>query len=159
MIVHSCRQITVVINRIFVTNLIYLNVYRIDKSVLFQCPCRQANSLFGASWGKWGETRLTCISNFIVLQAYFHILCRGHSQIFQNLTFLHLFVALLQEAHFAEGIKGIFSDFHNIFFMHKSEDINKKSLFPNFQLIPILCFQVMHDYVCFIAPILDYCVE
>ena len=34
----------------------------------------------------------------------------------------------------------------------------KKSLFPKFQLIPILHFQVMHDYVCFIAPI-DYCVE
>ena len=43
-------------------------------------------------------------------------------------------------------------------FMHKSEDINKKSLFPKFQLIPILRFQVMHDYVCFIASI-DYCVE
>ena len=25
-------------------------------------------------------------------------------------------------------------------------------------MISILCFQVMHDYVCFIAPI-DYCVE
>ena len=42
--------------------------------------------------------------------------------------------------------------------MHKSEDINKKSLFPQFQLIPILRFQVMRDYVCFIAPI-EYCVE
>ena len=42
--------------------------------------------------------------------------------------------------------------------MHKSEDINTKSLFPKFQLIPILRFQVMHDYVCFIAHI-DYSVE
>ena len=34
----------------------------------------------------------------------------------------------------------------------------QKSLFPKFQLIPILHFQVMHDYVYFIDPI-DYCVE
>ena len=53
--------------------------------------------------------------------------------------------------------KGIFSD-SNIFLWHDSEDINKKSLFPKFQMIPILHFQVMHDYVCFIAPI-DCCVE
>ena len=39
-----------------------------------------------------------------------------------------------------------------------SLDINKTSLFPKFQLIPILRFQVMHDYVCFIAPI-GNCVE
>ena len=32
-----------------------------------------------------------------------------------------------------------------------------KSLFPKFQLIQILRFLVMHDYMCFIAPI-DYCV-
>ena len=42
--------------------------------------------------------------------------------------------------------KGKFSDFHNNFFWHESEDINQKSLFPKFQLIPILHFQVMHDY-------------
>ena len=54
--------------------------------------------------------------------------------------------------------KGIFSDFNKIFLWHESEDINKKSLFPKFQLIPILHFQVMHDYVCLISPI-DYCVE
>ena len=47
---------------------------------------------------------------------------------------------------------------NNIFLWHESEDINKKSLFPKFQLIPISHLQVMHDYVCFIAPI-DYCVE
>ena len=37
--------------------------------------------------------------------------------------------------------------------------LTKKSLFPKFQLIQILRFQVMqpYDYVCFIAPI-DYCV-
>ena len=55
-------------------------------------------------------------------------------------------------------IKGIFNDFHNIFLWHESEDINQNSLFPQFQLIPISRFQVMHDYVCFIAPI-DHCVE
>ena len=54
--------------------------------------------------------------------------------------------------------KVIFSDFQNIFLWHESKDINQKSLFPTFQLIPSLHFQVMHDYVCFIAPI-DYCVE
>ena len=55
-------------------------------------------------------------------------------------------------------IKGMFSDFHTTFLWHESEDINQKRLFPKFQLIPILRFQVMHDYVCLIAPI-DYCVE
>ena len=55
-------------------------------------------------------------------------------------------------------IKGIVSDSNNIFLWHESEDINEKSLFPEFQLIPVSSFQVMHDYVCFIAPI-DYCVE
>ena len=35
-------------------------------------------------------------------------------------------------------VKGIFSDSNNIFLWHESEDINKKSLFPKFQLIPIL---------------------
>ena len=34
--------------------------------------------------------------------------------------------------------KGIFSDSNNIFLWHKSEDINKKMLFPKFQLILIL---------------------
>ena len=44
-------------------------------------------------------------------------------------------------------------------FYDKNQKIEtKKSLFPKFQLIPILRFQVMHDYVCFIAPI-DHCVE
>ena len=66
-------------------------------------------------------------------------------------------------------IKGIFSDSNNIFLCYESEDINQKSLFPKFQLIQILRFQVMRDYVCFIAPIdqnkgsidpyIDYCVE
>ena len=31
-----------------------------------------------------------------------------------------------------------------------------KSLFPKFQLIPILRFEVMHDYVCFIAPMVHF---
>ena len=55
-------------------------------------------------------------------------------------------------------VKGIFSNSNNIFLWYESEDINKKSLFPKIQLIPILRFQVMHDYVCFIAPI-DYGAE
>ena len=46
-------------------------------------------------------------------------------------------------------IKGIFSASNNIFLWHESEDIHKKSLFSKFQLIPILRFQVMHDYVGF----------
>ena len=40
----------------------------------------------------------------------------------------------------------------------KNKTKQKNPLFPKFQLIPILRFWVMHDYVCFIAPI-DYCVE
>ena len=56
------------------------------------------------------------------------------------------------------NIKGIFSDSNNIFLCHESDDINKKSLFPKFQLIQILHFPVMHNCVCFIAPT-DYCVE
>ena len=55
-------------------------------------------------------------------------------------------------------LTGIFNDSNNIFLWYESEDINKKSLFPKFQLIPILRFQVMNDYGYFIAPI-DYCVE
>ena len=56
------------------------------------------------------------------------------------------------------AFKEIVSDSNNIILWHESEDINWKSLFPKFQLIPILRFQVMHDYVWFIASI-DYCVE
>ena len=55
-------------------------------------------------------------------------------------------------------LKGIVSDSNKIFLWHESEDTIKKSLFPKFQLIPVSRFQVMHDYVCFIAPT-DYCVE
>ena len=39
------------------------------------------------------------------------------------------------------------------FLWHESEaHVNKKSLFPKLQLIQILHFQVMDDYVCFILP-------
>ena len=55
-------------------------------------------------------------------------------------------------------LKGIVSNSNNIILCHESEDIHKKSLFPKFQLIPILRFQVMYDYVWVIAPI-DYCVK
>ena len=51
------------------------------------------------------------------------------------------------------NIKEVFSDSNNIILCHESEDINKTILFPIFQLIPILRFHVMYDYVCFIAPI------
>ena len=69
----------------------------------------------------------------------------------------HLFV-LLEGVGFFVPFKGIVSDSNNVFLWHESKDINKKSLFPKFQLIPISHFQVMHDCVCFTAPI-DYCVE
>ena len=59
---------------------------------------------------------------------------------------------------FEKRVKGIFSDSNNIFLWHESEDINKKTINPKFQLIPILRFQFMYDYVCFIASI-DYCVK
>ena len=54
--------------------------------------------------------------------------------------------------------KGILSDSINIFLLHKSEDINIQESFPKFQLIPILCLQVMHDYVHWHSSI-DYCVK
>ena len=38
------------------------------------------------------------------LKAYSLISYRGRSQKFQNLNFLHLFVAFLQEGHFPKGI-------------------------------------------------------
>ena len=44
-------------------------------------------------------------------------------------------------------LKDLVSDSNNIILWHESEYINKKSLFPKFQLLPILHFQVMHDYV------------
>ena len=44
-------------------------------------------------------------------------------------------------------LKGIVSDSNKMILWHESEDINKQSLFPKFQLLPILRFQVMHDYV------------
>ena len=54
--------------------------------------------------------------------------------------------------------KGIFTDSRNIFLWHKSEDIIKKRLFPNFQMILIFAIQVMQDNVhwqCFTY----YCVK
>ena len=68
------------------------------------------------------------------------------------------------------SVKGIFRDPNNIFLWHESEDKNKqqqqkpnknkkqKTYFQNFSWIHFFRFEVMHDYVCFIAPI-DYCVE
>ena len=45
-------------------------------------------------------------------------------------------------------IKGIFTDSNDIFLLHESEDINETGLFPKFQLLPMLRFQVMHDLIC-----------
>ena len=74
-------------------------------------------------------------------------------------SFLPLPVRSQGPKHDSILCKGIFS-VSNIFLWHESEDKNKipVSLFPKFQLIPILRFQVMDDYVCFIATV-DYCVE
>ena len=53
-----------------------------------------------------------------------------------------------EEYRFAESafqnlsIEGIFSDSNSFNLWHEPEDIHKKSLFPNFQLIPILPLQV-----------------
>ena len=48
-------------------------------------------------------------------------------------------------------IKEEFSDSNNIILWHESEDINKERLFPKFRMIQFLRFQVMHEYMCFIA--------
>ena len=40
---------------------------------------------------------------------------------------------------------GVVSDSNIIFLWHESEDINKKDLFPKFQLSPMSPFQVLHD--------------
>ena len=60
-------------------------------------------------------------------------------------------------AKYCFKVKGIFIDSY-VFTLNESEDTNKKSLFSNSELIQIFHFQVMHDYVCFIA-LIDYCVE
>ena len=78
------------------------------------------------------------------------------SKQFENLKIEHKTCPILVWVYFP--LKGIVSDCNNIFLWHESEDINKKSLFPKFHLIPILRFQVMHDYVSSITPI-DYCVK
>ena len=41
----------------------------------------------------------------LILKSHSLMLNRGHSQNFQNLFFLHIFVALLYEAHFLKGIR------------------------------------------------------
>ena len=55
-------------------------------------------------------------------------------------------------------LKGILSDSNNIILWYESEDMNKKKLISKISVDFELRFQVMHDYVRFIAPI-DYCVE
>ena len=55
-------------------------------------------------------------------------------------------------------IKGIFSDSNITFLWHKSEDINKKRLFPKIKLISIFHEQVMQDNAHWPCSI-DYCVK
>ena len=89
---------------------------------------------------------------------------------------IYRITSILQKSRVQHAIKGIVSDSNNIILWHESEDINKnktkqnktkqnktkqkkkKKLISQISVDPILRFQVMHDYVWFIAPI-DYSVE
>ena len=71
--------------------------------------------------------------------------------------FWHCWTQYFQMAHIMSSLTGTVSDF-NTFLWYKSEDMNKKRLFPKFQLIQILLLQVMHDYVHWHCSI-DYCVK
>ena len=71
---------------------------------------------------------------------------------------LQMCVWFINMIFFFLNLKEVFSDSNIIVLWHYSEDINKRSLFPKFQVIPIWHFQVMRDHLCFIAPI-DNCVE
>ena len=53
---------------------------------------------------KIGRNVHYCVLEGVVLKAYSLISYRGRSQKFQNLNFLHLFVAFLQKIHFPKGI-------------------------------------------------------
>ena len=81
-------------------------------------------------------------------------------QLFQE----HNFGPNLTEVYYPAGctsvfdIKGIVSDSNIIFLWQKLEDINEERLFSKFQLIPIFCLQVMHDFVHWYYSI-DYCVK
>ena len=68
------------------------------------------------------------------------------------------FVRYCQNTFEGSHFKGIVIDYNNIFIWHKSEDINKNRLFQKFQLILILCVQVMYNYVHWHCSI-DYCVK
>ena len=60
--------------------------------------------------------------------------------LFQRDSLIAFYLTIHQNRSFIKCflLKGIFSDSNNIFLWHKSEDINKKRLFPKFQLILIL---------------------
>ena len=62
----------------------------------------------------------------------------------------------LTPLHIVPTIKEVFIELNNIINMTWTRRYKQKK--TKFQLIPILRFQVMHDYVCFVAPI-DYCVK
>ena len=96
---------------------------------------------------------------FIDLEIIMHMWTRGRQPFFFWSSFLT--TAMELRVPYLCGLstlKEVFIDSNNIILLHELEDINKKSLFPKFQLVRILRFQDMHDYVCFIVPI-DYCVE
>ena len=72
------------------------------------------------------------------LKSYSQISYRGCSQKFQNLNFLHLFVALLQEAHFSKGINRSFRN--NLFLLISSDLCHKKMLLESLT-IPLSVFR------------------
>ena len=63
-----------------------------------------------------------------------------------------IFGSAVNDASMQWTIKGGFRDPSILFLWHFSVDIHEKSLFPKFQLIPILRLRVMHDYVYYTAP-------
>ena len=108
-----------------------------------------------------------CLTGIFWLYTYF---CNKSKTltIISNVKFLICGDLMLQTIFLCNihEIKGTFSDSNNIILWHESDDVykkkkkkkKKKSLFPKFQLIPILHLQVMHDYVTSHCSI-GYCVE
>ena len=137
-----------------------MNIYMSSTFNSFHAnvKCRQQLKMF-----KLFFKQMLSIENLITLKGHWISMCRGPvhsflyriSQLNQHLSFNiqefansdqymvhHINLVLVC---IWPSLKGILSDSNNIFLWHESEDINKKSLNPKFQLIPILRFQVMHD--------------
>ena len=87
-------------------------------------------SLTTLSWGKIRSHKML-------------IVLKGTSS---DYYYIHLSWGKIKSLNIRMVRKGIISSY-NTFLRFKAEDINKNSLFPKFQLIPILHFQVLHDYV------------